>query len=71
MKSGGQCEIRTHGRLPYGRVPGDWIQPLSQLSTMLESGIIAKKFYKTFMQSSCFGTKHKKLYVSSPSVSYA
>ena len=29
--SGGQRGIRTPGELPHGRVPGDWIKPLSHL----------------------------------------
>ena len=30
--SGGQRGIRTHGRLPYTRVPGERLRPLGQLS---------------------------------------
>lgn len=40
-EDGGQRGIRTPGELPHGRVPGDWIKPLSHLPILDKAESIA------------------------------
>ncbi len=58
--TGGECEIRTHGRLPVGSFQDCWFKPLTQLSGL---SLALRENVRAILVAACFGSRraHRRM----------